>query len=191
MPISSPLTYCESSLLPPSCTHYKITRASAIIIQKTCISQIKPDPPLFIILNVIKHPSFFYHGNNTWAFLADLIRTRFKMVPEGIGTTSGWSHRIDGTFFFYPLKKNTFQAILGDTLPAREPVANTLKIFLHEINAVHLQEFTNPAHLELTDPDITRFPTTTRAWTGITGTGIKCKIKTIHLDNIHFSLTLY
>lgn len=81
--------------------------------------------------------------------------------------------------------------MLGDTLLTRKPVANTLKIFFHEINTVHLQDLTNPVYLLLTDPDITRFSTTTRAWTGITRTGIKCKIKTIPLDNIHFSLTLY
>jgi hypothetical protein len=132
-----------------------------------------------------------YLGNNTRAFVADLLRTRFKMVPEGIGTTSRWSHRIDGTFFFYALKKDTFQAMLGDTFLTREPVSNTLEIFLHEINTVHLQDLTNPAHLLLTHPDITRFPATTRARTGITSTGIKCKIKTINLDDIHFSLTLY
>ena len=113
------------------------------------------------------------------------------MFPERIGTTSRWSHQINGTFSVYPMKKNTLQAMLGDTLLTGKSVPNTTQIFLHKINTVHLQKLTDPTHFLLTDPDLTRLSTTTSTRTGITGPRIKHKIKTIHLHNIQYSLTLY
>jgi hypothetical protein len=134
---------------------------------------------------------FFYSDNDTGAFFDNLFRTHFKMFPERIGPASGWSYRIDGTFFFYFLKKNTLQAMLSNTFLTGKSIPNAMEIFLYKVNPVHLQELTNPAHFLLAHPDITRLTATARTWAGITCTGIKRKIKTIHLDNIQFSLTLY
>jgi hypothetical protein len=135
--------------------------------------------------------SLFSSDNNARTFFGNLFWEHFKMFPERIGTASRWSHRINGTFSVYPMKKNTLQAMLGDTLLTGKSIPNTTEKFLHKINTVHLQKLTDPAHFLLTDPDLTRLSTTTITWTGITGARIKHKIKTTHLHNIQCSFTLY
>jgi len=94
-----------------------------------------------------------------------MLRIGLKVIPEWIGTTSRGSNRIDGAFPLCSLKKNTFQPILGNTLFTGEPVSDPMEIFLDKINVVLLQELTDPIHLLLTKPDVTRFSTATVAWT--------------------------
>ncbi|MDP3696376.1 MAG: hypothetical protein Q8R42_09700, partial [Desulfocapsaceae bacterium] len=95
----------------------------------------------------------FHINNNARAFFGNLFWEHFKMFPERIGTTPRWSNRINSTFSFYPLKKNTLKAMPCDTLLTGESVSNTTQIFLHKINTVHLQELTDPVHFLLTHPD--------------------------------------
>jgi hypothetical protein len=118
---------------------------------------------------------------DTGTLLDQLGYMGLEMIPEWIATTSRWPHRIDGAFLLCPLKKNTFQTLVGNMFFTGKPVFHTTKIFLHKVNTVHLQETADTVDLLLINPDITRFSAATVAWADLTGVGIKNKIKTIHL----------
>lgn len=128
---------------------------------------------------------------DTGTLLDQLACMGLEIIPEWIATTSRWPHRIDGAFLLCPLEKNTFQPLLGNMFFTGEPVFHTTEIFLHKINTVHMQEAADTADLLLINPDVTRFSAATMAWAYLTGAGIKNKVKTIHLHQIHFPHSLY
>lgn len=141
----------------------------------------------FVVLRNF-HNSFLL---DTGTLLDQLVGMGLEMIPEWIATTSRWPYRIDGAFLLGPLEKNTFQTLPGDMFFTGKPVVHTTEISLHKINTVQMQEAADTADLLLINPDITRFPAATVAWTHQTGAGIKNKVKTIHLHQIHFPHTLY